>query len=363
MSTAADVTPVRTARAVSLPASGRPAKAWLMNPWCDLFFLANCAWPVIVLAVYLAGKGSSFHVNLSIAFLYFLSTPHRYITLALVFLDRDRFIEQPRTFVGIAMVVCLVVACFWLSLTTIALLLAIDYVWNSWHFAAQHSGISRIYGRSSRPDIVTNGMVEKVVLRTFILYAIFRLASIPVHKLYGSEVDAGIWLRWLQDVMASAQMLDLPMLALPVFLLVRELVNFRPSMVGRLAYLLSICGAYSALLVAVHIHNMHSSSPEWTNLVAGIAMAISIIHSVEYLAIVSWAVKKRHGNRESGLFAYLVPRWTTALVIFVCTLGLSATLLTLHFFHTFAMVTIIASWLHYAYDGIIWKAPRRPQPA
>ncbi len=87
----------------------------------------------------------------------------------------------------------------WLSTQTLVLLLLVDYVWNAWHFASQHSGISRIYGRTARPELQTRGLVEKVALRVFILYAIFRPLVYPVFE---SE-EVSTWPGWVQRAHAA----------------------------------------------------------------------------------------------------------------------------------------------------------------
>jgi hypothetical protein len=233
---------------------------------------------------------------------------------------------------------------------TIALLLAVDYLWNAWHFAAQHSGISRIYARSARPDIKSSGMYEKVLLRVFVLYVIFRVLGLPVIQ----EERAADWLGWLVWLVHAAEGLDLYMLALPVALLARDLWDFRASMRGRLAYLGSVCTLYSAILLVVHFNEGGAG------LAAGLFLAITLFHATEYLAIVSWAVWKKHGNSTRGLFAYLVPRWGLVLVTFMAVLALTAWMLDRHYFRAWLLMTIIVSYLHYAYDGMIWKAPRKP---
>src|SRR5438876_1109099 len=82
------------------PARPRAAKPWLVGPLFDLVFVANLAWPAVAL---LALAGPSWVLGpLTALQVYFISTPHRWITLALVFLDRDRFWAEPKKFGGLA---------------------------------------------------------------------------------------------------------------------------------------------------------------------------------------------------------------------------------------------------------------------
>src|SRR5947199_3010592 len=76
-------------------------KRWLVGPWFDLFFLANLAWPVAVLLALLRPLDDA--NPLSLFQVYFLSTPHRWITLVLVFCDSNRFWKEPAKFGGLAL--------------------------------------------------------------------------------------------------------------------------------------------------------------------------------------------------------------------------------------------------------------------
>lgn len=330
-------------------AAGPRRSAWLVSPAFDLLFLACGMWPFIALLVLLGNP----RVDWSLSFwqVYFLSTPHRWITLPLVFLDGERFWQRPGSYVGVALLVAVLMAAAWASTGTLALLLAVDYLWNAWHFAAQHSGISRIYGRHARPDVKSTGLFEKIVLRLFILYTLFRLLGFP--NIDGEDVSP--WLDWLRAPVQSLQGLDLYVLALPVFLLLAELRDFRPTALGRCAYLGSVCSLYGLILLGTHFH----SDGRW---MSGLFLAVSMFHATEYLAIVSWSVWKKHGRAPASLFGRLVPRWCLALVLFASALALGGFLMDHFYFRTWLVVTIFVSYLHYAYDGMIWKV-RRPASA
>jgi hypothetical protein len=153
------------------------AQAWLVGPWFDLIFIANLAWPFVLLAQ--VGESFSGHAGLQFWQLYYVTTPHRWITLALVFADRERFHQRKLVFVALAAVVA--VACLAVRVSTGALtcLLAIDYVWNAWHFASQHHGIYRIYGRLGEAVPPTGLALEKWSMRVFLLYVILRVVSGP----------------------------------------------------------------------------------------------------------------------------------------------------------------------------------------
>ena len=149
--------------------------------------------------------------------------------------------------------------------------------------------------------------------------------------------------------------LDPVMLLLPFSLLLGELIRFRPSAVGRLLYLGSVCSGYTALLLSIRYHQQL--------LTLAIALSLSLFHATEYLAGVSWAVKMKHGRNGHGIFGHLVPRWVLALSTFMIVLALSAWLFDSRYHNLWAVVTIAVSYLHYAYDGIIWKVRTAQQSA
>jgi hypothetical protein len=61
-----------------------------------------------------------------------------------------------------------------------------------------------------------------------------------------------------------------------------------------------------------------------------------------------------------GLLAHLVPRWGIALAVFVVVLGAGGWLIDQRFVEAWLFLNVVAAFLHYAYDGLIW---RRPAPA
>ncbi len=100
MSTALASQPVAAFPATSIAA--KPTKTWLVGPWFDLLFLANLAWPVAGLLYFLRPSDAQGPDVLSFFQIYFLSTPHRWITLVLVFCDSERFWKEPVKFGGMA---------------------------------------------------------------------------------------------------------------------------------------------------------------------------------------------------------------------------------------------------------------------
>jgi hypothetical protein len=305
-------------------------RGWLVGPWFDLLLMANLAWP-LVLALHFQ-EGFSGRAGVQFWQLYFITTPHRWITLALVFLDRERLAARRWVFVGIAAVV--IAACLGVRIATgtLTCLLTIDYLWNAWHFAAQHHGVYRIYGRLSEPNRRTGLSLEKWILRLFVLYVIVRVAgatwaNAPLEQALGT-ID------WLA-------------LAAPIWLIARDVVRGWSG--GRTSYLASMLALYGALLYAAHFHQPGA--------VLALATASALFHAIEYLALVTWSARNRYAARgeELGLFARIVPRWSMLLLIFIAVLGSAGWLLDQHLLKSWLLVNVIVAFLHYAYDGLIWR--------
>jgi hypothetical protein len=324
--------------------SAKAVKSWLVSPWFDLFFLANLTWPLAVLIALWRPLDEANPVSLFQV--YFLSTPHRWITLVLVFCDSDRFWKEPAKFGGLALGLILlglalvgVAGLVPYATHSLILLMMLDYIWNAWHFAAQHAGISRIYGRITRPDqTAPEAEFEKMAIRTLVLWVFFRFA---IHMAIRSEYAGGVeWLaRWLP-------LLD-PVMVMPAaVLLVRELSAFGSHTLGRVLYMASVIAIYSAQLLAIHL--------ESTTWMVAFFFAGAIFHAVEYLAVCNWSVQKR----TTGIWHYQITRTGLAVFVFMSVLGAANYFVNAQSVYAWQLMTLLVSLLHYAYDGIIWKAKK-----
>ena len=314
------------------PQADAPASPWLVGPWFDALLIANIAWPLVLFAQ----LGEGFYGGEGVQFwqLYFITTPHRWITLFIVFLDRERFRERKVAFVALAAgfaAICLGVR---LTTGTLTCLLTIDYVWNAWHFASQHHGIYRIYARRSPPAPTTAVTIEKWLMRAFLLYVILRVA--------GATWPHAAW-------EAGLQRLDWAVLAVPAWLVVKDFMSTRSGSSGRRLYLVSVCALYVSLLAAVHLRQ--------PALILSLATASALFHAIEYLALVSWATRQRHAARpaQMGLLGNIAARWLFALAGFVLILGAAGWLLDQHLMQSWLLLNVIVAFLHYAYDGLIWR--------
>jgi len=336
--TVAAITAERSVPAVSSEATPA-ARGWLVGPWFDALFVANIAWPLLVLAQ--VGEGFSGQAGLQFWQVYYVTTPHRWVTLLIVFLDRERFHQRRRAFLGVA--ACVAVVCLGVRLTTGALtcLMTIDYLWNAWHFASQHHGIYRIYSRLGYPTPTRGLTLEKWAMRGFLLYVILRVASAT-----WSDAALEAFLRTCDWIAA----------VVPLWLVARDFSQARAGSRGRTAYLLSVSALYLCLLWAVHERRL--------GLVLSLATASALFHAVEYLSLVSWSVRQRHAamGGRMGLLGYLAPRWGITLAVFVLVLGAGGWLMDQRFIEVWLLLNVMVAFLHYAYDGLIWRRRSLPHP-
>lgn len=306
---------------------------WIFNPWFDMLFLANLLWPVVYFLA-LMGDGFDGHAGIRFWQIYFVTTPHRWITILIVFLDRDRLGQRPFLFTGLALLA--IVACVTTRFTTgtLTCLLAIDYIWNAWHFAAQHHGIYRWYGRISGPATGVWSGIEKFLLRLFLLYVIGRVAggtwSLPT-------LDA-----WLKCV-------DWFVCLIPVTLLAVDLTKPVTGRFGRILYLSSLSLLYLSLLWAVHVNRPRDA--------LALTTAAALFHATEYLAVVSSTVQQRRQKLGSdlGWLYWFASRWGLTLLIWICALGVGGWFIEQQWLEEWLMLNLILAFLHYAYDGVIWR--------
>ena len=313
----------------------RSNQGWLVSPAFDLLFICNLPWILLLLPWGESGP-------IEFAQLYFITTPHRWLTLALVFLDPDRREGRSNLFIALAAISAALTGAVWFITGDFLCLLLIDYIWNGWHFASQHAGVLCVYSRkcgdNSRP------LLERHGLRLLICYVIAR--------------TAGWSTGWLESISGGATYLaclDALALGLAAWIVLPAFI-VQQSKLPKQVYLISVCSLYSALLVAMMIES------RW--LVGSLTIASALFHATEYIALVTHYAWRRETLGSGGIFQIMATRWITFLCFFALSLGLAGA-----WIHTSGTVpawwmgaNIWAAFLHYAYDGMIWKL-RRPETA
>jgi hypothetical protein len=314
---------------------------WIISPAFDLAFLANLWW---IGLVFLPNPAAASQDGPLVFWqLYFITTPHRWLTLFLVATDPYRRQGRTRLFIGLAIACAVVVLAYWSVYETFRCLLFIDYLWNAWHFGSQHAGILRTYGRKAgggRPKLELN------IIRFFVMYVALRTAT----GLHG----------WMELYPVAGQFIgivDLIAMAAPGLLVGLELSHAPTQRLGKLVYLCSVYFIYSALLIAIR-----RSAYAW---ILPLTVGTAAFHAVEYLAFVTYYARRRRDTGSESLFRAMARNWLQVLAIYMIATGIVSSYCVVvdnRYYDIYLGLNIWAAFLHYAYDGMIWKL-RRPDTA
>lgn len=149
--------------------------------------------------------------------------------------------------------------------------------------------------------------------------------------------------------------LDYVILILPILLVGLELVDRPWERRGKVAYLVSVVSMYVVLLFAIRSGNHY--------LVIAMSAASAAFHAVEYMAIVTfYAWRRQETGSEAGPFRKMTRHWLRILAVYMITLGIIAQYSDRNLKEFYMGINLWAAFLHYAYDGMIWKL-RRPGTA
>ena len=322
----------KRAAAVNLPqrTNSGAASTWLVSPWFDLLFFANLTWLLALVPGYVSSTGQT---HLEFWQIYFLTTPHRWIPLVLVASDPDRRAGRNGLFAGIAVLAAILVVGIKLGTGAFWCLLVVDYLWNSWHFGAQHGGILRMYARRAGGG---HPFWETWSLRLLVCYTSIRLAGWSTG-----------WVERDDLAYAALPFVDYAFMLPACALFCWEAYRFQAARLGKLTYLTSVTSLYVILLFAIQRTN--------GMLIAGLTVASAAFHAIEYLAIVSYYARRRQEVGSKSVFQQMARRWLQTLGIYILALGIIAVTATKNFVHLWMGLNLWAAFLHYAYDGLIWK--------
>jgi hypothetical protein len=319
-------------------AQSRVPRGWIVSPAFDLLFLANLGWLLLLL------PGIT-QADTSIDFwqVYYLSLPHRWVTLVLVVADSDRRDGRGWILTAIAALSAVVVVGAYFGTGAFLCLAMIDYVWNAWHFGSQHAGVLRMYARK-----VGGGWpgLERWGVRGFVTYAAVRAVGWATGDL-SADAHALFWLHAA----------DATFLLIPLALILTNLVRAERDRIGKLAYLASVCVLYSGVILSVRFG--------WAGLVLVFIAAGQLFHAVEYLAVVTHYAWRRETVGTDSAFRVLARHWLLFLGLYALLLGSMGAWMS----HPDSGLIVVwqglnlwASFVHYAFDGMIWKL-RRPATA
>ena len=330
--------PKPSARSATKPGlRPNPGEGWIVSPAFDLLFIANLGWLLLLLP----GMSTRTETTLDFWQIYFLTLPHRWVTLVLVLLDPDRRGGRGFSLLLIGSGLMIFVGGVWLGTGAFTCLAVIDYVWNAWHFAAQHAGVLRIYSKKVGGGSL---FLERYGVRFFVTYAALRSAGWATGWLEADETSMG----WLQGV-------DIIVLCVPATLVLSALLSLNRARIAKTVYLCSVCGLYAALIYCL--------SYRLAGWVVVLATASGLFHAVEYLAVVTHYASRRRTVGSDGPFRVVARSWLSYLGIYLAVLGSAGVWLAREDGPAFQLWQGLNLWMalvHYAYDGMIWKL-RRPE--
>jgi hypothetical protein len=339
------------------------SSSWIGSPALDLIFF-GFGWIPIFLAYVLAEKsglkGPVWPVLL--VFVLLINFAHRHLTLPLVYGDSEQFSRRPRTYIGLPI--------FFLVLTTATLLylepgktkpirpyftilVFISVAWTIYHTLMQKMGILRIYSRKAGYG---SARLDKAMVFSWFAYLFFACAASPgIERRAAKLSSAG---RILKQILAPVFpfLPYIAWLALAAALVVTLLYFKTEWSAGgefhwpKNIFLLSILLLYTTFLY---------------DFVVGYAV-FGFSHAIEYLAFVYIFTGRKYRAREpnSSWMARAVTRQALSFGIFLLAMGLLFLPWRWISNSTLQWYVIGSSFLHFIYDGWIWKVrdPRVSKP-
>lgn len=301
---------------------------WIVSPIFDLLFIANIYWVLALLPIYVSSDGEPYA---QFWMAYFLATPHRWLTLVVAAADPDRRRGQTWLFVLLAIAIAVLMGVTVWATGEFRHLFLFYTLILGFHFAGQHRFVWKIYASRARHEF---GIIESWLPLGFIVYTNIRLIAFiePMGRLFGISLFTA--LDWIA-------------LTIPIFLLCREFFHLSWQRLPKLLYVTSCLGLWSAVLLLQHFR----LNDQCSVLLGGVTM----FHSVEYLALVTYYAKRREHLGSSGVFQSMASNWIYVFAWYVVGVGLlyslgNATIVTVCF-----AVNTWASLLHCAYDAFMWR--------
>ena len=302
---------------------------WLANPWFDLLLLANLTWPLALAPGYLAASGTP-HVSFWMA--YFLATPHRWMSMLVAVTDSDRRAGRTGWFLAAALLGGALLAIAWALAGTLAVLALPYAVLIAAHFAEQHGVVLRMY--QQRRGANAGDRTICWLLRAFVLYAGLRMLP-----LLAGTADALAAPLWLADAAAL-------------------------SLGGGLVLCLALAGGlrrgpmtcYAASVVGLYGCVILAAAGGEKRLTFALLAAVTVFHSIEYLAMVTLYARRRRQGGSRDAFGWLAVRWPAVLAWYVLASGLLYAWGDHWWVEAWFAVNLWASIMHCVFDSLLWRA-------
>lgn len=317
----------------------KTANYWIKNPEVDSIFF-SFGWILIFLALLMFKQYQGIIIILVLLFNYV----HRHLTFALVYGEKEEFNRKKEIYIVLPLLAVFVT---YLSLVFgfFKILLTVSVLWTMYHTVTQKYGITRIYSRKAGYG---EGWIDKSIIYSWFVFLFFALANKEKETII--QYQAG-------QVILNAIGDNLSFLIYPAY------VSFFVAIIFTLIYAYSEYKNRDKISIAKNLYVVSVLllySTFFYSLVAGY-IVFGFSHAIEYIAFVNIFVKSKYKKKTSDSVLAKASKklWLYSSLFALVVVVLSLTGLK---YNENALVIYIvgSSFLHFIYDGMIWKV-RRPE--
>lgn len=315
-------------------------KLWIKNPLSDSVYF-SFGWIVVFLALVLFQS----HMGLIIVIVLLFNYVHRHYTMALVYGQKEEFDKRKQVYIYLP-IIAIIVTALSIYFKVFPYLLTLSVLWTMYHSVAQKYGFTRIYSRKAGYG---KGWIDKGILYSWFFYLFF--AMIIYERSTLLKYKAGrVIIGNLNNYMDYISTLSYALLAVSIVFtfiyIYEEIKNRKQISIPKNIFVVSTLSIY-----AIFFHSM---------VVGYIVFGFS--HAIEYIAFVNIFVGAKYRKKpESNTFFSRVSKrqWLysgvfAAVIIVLSIIGMKLDQ------NAFLIYIVGSSFLHFVYDGLIWKV-RHPE--
>ena len=320
--------------------TAQSSKYWIGNPTTDLT-LFDFGWIPVFLSLIVFKE----HMGFIILFVLMFTSVHRHYTFALVYGEKEEF-EKRKTLYVLLPIMAVLVTFASLYLDVFQILVAVSVPWVLYHSVSQKYGITRIYSRKAGYG---KAWIEKGVIFSWFVYLFFALMGKEKDTLH--QYRAGkVILSLVGDYLGYLTLISYFLLAVAVFFTLlfvyQEFKNRHQLSTAKVLYVFS-----TLLLYFIFFHSL---------VVGYIVFGFS--HALEYIAFVNIFVNSKYKKKPDSMSPLAMASkklWLYSALFSIGILVLSLLGMKLNE-NAFLIYIVGSSFLHFIYDGLIWKV-RRPE--
>jgi hypothetical protein len=332
-------------------------KSWIKNPATDLTFF-DFGWFLILFPLVIFKE----HLGIIILSVLIVNYIHRHYTFALVYGDKEEFQKRKQVYMFLPIIAALATVLS-LYLDAFKVLLVAAILWNMYHTITQKYGITRIYSRKAGYG---EAWIEKGLIYSWFLYIIFALAVREKEVINQYQADrVGDYFQRISELKIGYNTV--------IFDYIGDYISY---ITLASYFFFGIAIAFTLLFAYQEFKNRHQISKAKILFVISILMLYSIFfyslivgymvfafsHALEYIAFVNIFVNskyKRKPDSRSVVALASKKQWLYSSlfslgIVAICLLGMKLNE------NAFAIYIVGSSFLHFIYDGLIWKV-RRPE--